>query len=369
MSKKLLGAKSQLTRRLVLRYVLLSVLSVVIVTVLSILAMYYYKSRIWYGVERFYGLIYLIKENYSMCYVVLLILGQVVVGFLSLTKPLQYLDEIVSVAQGLATPTQQQIKLSAPLQGIQDELNALREQTLLSALSAKEAEQRKNDLIVYLAHDLKTPLTSVIGYLNLLCEEPQISTKTRARYLGIALKKAERLEDFINEFFEITRFNLTHLTLQTETVDLTRLLEQLASEFQPALTEKNLTWQLQLAPRVEQTCDPDKLQRALDNILRNAVNYSYPGGNIALSLTNSGSGSTICVQNQGKTIPPEKLGQIFEQFFRLDAARASATGGAGLGLAIAKEIVELHGGTISAQSGQDTTAFTVFLPSESQKIV
>ena len=248
------------------------------------------------------------------------------------------------------------------LKELQDELNQVRERAAAQARIAKEAEQRKNDLIVYLAHDLKTPLTSVIGYLTLLCDEPQISEELRAKYLGIALGKAERLEDLINEFFDITRFNLTSITLEPEQIHLSRMLEQLASEFFPILGEKGLTWNLDIAPDVYVFCDSDKLERVLDNLIRNAVNYSYPDSPIRLSLTPVREYVKICVENRGRTIPPEKLGRLFDQFFRLDSSRSSSTGGAGLGLAIAKELVERFGGSIRAESAEETIRFTVLLP-------
>ena len=126
------------------------------------------------------------------------------------------------------------IRLPEPMEDVEDQLNAVREQALQDARAAREAEQRKNDLVVYLAHDLKTPLTSVIGYLTLLRDEPQLSPELRSRYTGIALEKAERLEDLINEFFDITRFSLTHLELEKQPTDLSRMLEQVASEFAPS---------------------------------------------------------------------------------------------------------------------------------------
>ena len=119
----------------------------------------------------------------------------------------------------------------------------------------------------------------------------------------------------------------------------------------------------------DRLCDPDKLERVFDNLFRNAVHYSYGQTAIAVRLEQTGTQVAVRVENRGKTIPPEKLGQIFEQFFRLDSARGTTTGGAGLGLAIAKEIVELHGGTISAESQDERIAFTVCLPLAFQKNV
>ena len=290
------------------------------------------------------------------------LVGWVALTYYFLCKPLRYMDELIRAAEALASSGDAPIQLSPALGGVQDNLNLVREQALGNAILAKEAEQRKNDLVVYLAHDLKTPLTSVIGYLTLLRDEPQISPEMRARYTGIALEKAERLEELINEFFDITRFNLTALSLNCEQISLSRMLEQIVSEFIPILNEKELSWKTEIAPDVDYYCDPDKLQRVFDNLLRNAVNYSYGGTQLFLSMGQTDNGIEIRIQNHGKTIPPDKLDKIFEQFFRLDSSRASVTGGAGLGLAIAKEIVELHGGTIKAESENESIAFTVALP-------
>ena len=272
------------------------------------------------------------------------------------------LTQVVQAAGTLMDPDAAPPKLPDVLASAEAELRIARQQVQQNAAIAREAEQRKNDLIVYLAHDLKTPLTSVIGYLTLLRDEPQISPELRARYTGIALDKAERLEDLINEFFDITRFNLSHIELDRRPTDLSRMLQQVVSEFGPMLAEQNLTCRTDLPPRLEYSCDPDKMARVFDNLLRNACHYSYPGTCVEISARTQGDCVVLTFRNAGHTIPPEKLGRIFEQFFRLDESRATRTGGAGLGLAIARQIVELHGGTITAESADEQIVFTVRLP-------
>ena len=229
----------------------------------------------------------------------------------------------------------------------------------------KEEAGRKNDLITYLAHDLKTPLTSIVGYLSLLEEAPDMPSEQKAKYVHITLDKALRLEKLINEFFEITRYNLQQIVLEKETVDLGFMLMQMTDEFYPILNAHGNTVKLELpkeADGLKIYADAEKLARVFNNILKNAVAYSYPDTEIMVRCEESGEKVRIIFQNRGKTIPRQKLDSIFEKFFRLDDARTTNSGGAGLGLAIAKEIVTLHGGTITAQSDNEVTAFIVELP-------
>lgn len=262
---------------------------------------------------------------------------------------------------------------------------------------------RKNDLITYLAHDLKTPLTSVIGYLSLLDEIPEMPLEQRARYVGIALDKARRLERLINEFFDITRYNLQHIELEVEPVNLSFLLVQMADEFYPLLAEHGNTVELTVEgvstdadagadpdaelPEITLMADPERLARVLNNVLRNAISYSSEGTKIEVSAqtiarmgakgaetagvseqdvdeqdAEAAGAVRIEVSDTGATIPPHRLEAIFDKFFRLDDARATTTGGAGLGLAIAREIVGLHHGTIRAASEAGRTTFTIELP-------
>ena len=363
--KKQSAYSRQASRQIMLQYALSLVIYPTVCIALFLLgtAGYYAYRRMTNDESSFvFWFAQVVRETLPIWIALTGIVGWVALTYYFVCKPLRYVDELIEAAEALSTPSETSIKLSPALSNVQDNLNLVREQALRSAILAKEAEQRKNDLVVYLAHDLKTPLTSVIGYLTLLRDEPQISPELRARYTGIALEKAERLEDLINEFFDITRFNLTTLSLNCERISLSRMLEQIVSEFIPILNEKELTWKTEIVPDIDLYCDPDKLQRVFDNLVRNAVNYSYNGTELFLSLKKSDTVIKIQILNHGKTIPPDKLDRIFEQFFRLDSSRASATGGAGLGLAIAKEIVELHGGSIKAASENESIAFTVTLP-------
>lgn len=354
--------KSQISRKIVMQY-FLAVVGFVVGFVFLVFGAWMYCSQfVWQETDPVYKVLQLVKEWIIVFAGVPMLFGIIAITYYFMSKPLRYLDDIVVASGQLIMSKEKPIELSEEMKNIQDELNLFREDALKNEQMAKDAIQRKNDLIVYLAHDLKTPLTSVIGYLSLLQDEPDISAATRAKYTGIALEKAERLEDLINEFFDITRFNLTTLTMDPEETNLTRMLEQIAFEFQPILSEKNLTIHTTLAPNVSIVCDRDKMGRVFDNLLRNAVNYSYSDSEIELQLEKAENTIRILVKNHSKTIPKEKLSRIFEQFFRLDSSRASATGGAGLGLAIAKEIVELHGGQITASSENETTAFEVILP-------
>nr|WP_313134192.1 vancomycin resistance histidine kinase VanS [Anaerocolumna sp.] len=290
------------------------------------------------------------------------LLGFIVIFLIFWRKTLGYVDTIVEASNVLVEPGDNLIHLPDELKQVEDQMNQIKQQAIRNARLAKESEQRKNDLIVYLAHDLKTPLTSVIGYLNLLRDELQISEELREKYLSISLDKAERLEDLINEFFEITRFNLSNLTLELSRTNLSRMLEQIVYEFKPILDTKNLDCKLEIAPNMEIKCDINKMERVFDNLIRNAINYSFENSTIEITVTKEQDHISMSFLNHGNTISKEKLSRIFEQFYRLDTSRATKTGGAGLGLAIAKEIIELHHGTITASSENEQIEFVVWLP-------
>ena len=223
---------------------------------------------------------------------------------------------------------------------------------------------RKNDMVTYLAHDLKTPLTSVIGYLSILEDEPELPPEQRKKYIDVALRKAVRLEELEEQLFEICRFNLTEIEIEAGDVNLSKMLEQITYEFAPLLREKNLTICTKIRSDVHYSCDVDKIERVFDNLIRNAINYSYPESEINVSLDVDDKFVNIIIENRGRTIPSDKLERIFEQFYRVDSSRNSSSGGSGLGLAIAKQLVEAHGGVVAAESENEMIRFAVKLPRE-----
>jgi len=298
-----------------------------------------------------------------------------VIGFLclfslffyaALSKMVKYLNQVETGIDNIVLDSADSIHMITELKPIETRLNEIKQILKKQEQEVIEGEKKKNDLIVFLAHDLKTPLTSIVAYLTMLDSYQDMPEEERQRYTHIALEKSIRLGELISEFFEITKFNLQDIVLEPVELNLSMMLEQLADELYGVLREKNLTCEVEAAEDMVVYGDADKLARVFDNILRNAVSYCYPNTKIRIQAEMTEEGNRIVVSNRGKQIPKEQLGTIFEKFYRLDEARHSTTGGAGLGLAIAKEIVELHGGTIWAESDDKETRFIVTLPNKEE---
>jgi len=280
----------------------------------------------------------------------------------SLSRFIRYFNEINRGIDDLLNDDEAEISLPSEMSVTEKKLNTAKQTLKKRALEVRLTEQRKNDLVMYLAHDIKTPLTSVIGYLSLLDETPDMPLEQKAKYVHITLDKAYRLEKMVNEFFEIARYNLQQMSLEKETIDIYYMFVQITDELLPILSANGNTAMLKIDENLTIYGDPAKLARVFNNILKNAVAYSYPNTEISISAEKEDNSVVITFQNKGRTIPQKKLSTIFEKFYRLDEARTSNTGGAGLGLSIAKEIVTLHGGKITAQSENNTVTFIVILP-------
>ena len=304
-----------------------------------------------------------IKEVFFAAAIVLIFLLLLVFLFRWLTR---YFREINQGIDCLLSDREEQIRLSQEMQPFEIKLNTVQNILIQREQAARAAEQRKNELVMYLAHDIRTPLTSIIGYLRLLEQIPDLPDEEKEKYVHISLEKTYRLEKMINEFFEITCYNTQQITIASKTIDLYYLLVQVIDEHLPLFTEHGNYITFHAAESLEVCGDPERLARVFNNLLKNAVAYSSKGTEITVNAEETPEHIVVTVSNHGKTIPDDKLETLFEKFYRLDESRTSNTGGTGVGLAIAKEIVLLHGGTISADSKNGLTTFTVKLPISSK---
>lgn len=339
---------------------------------------------IWQPTDRLYIFLVNIRNLLPFIWAV----GITGIIFFYLRKSLIYIDYIMEASNKLIANDEKYIELPADLKMLENRLNQSKKTALDNAAIAKANEERKNELIVYLAHDLKTPLTSIIGYLEILNESPDLPIEARAKYSKITLEKAYRLEELINEFFEIARFNIGKIILNKTKLNLKLMLEQISYEFYPMAKANNQPILIDCDKDINIYADSDKISRVFNNIIKNAISYSFADTPIKINAyitddsnsinknehnnhktsegtnynVNNNYKVVINFENQGNTIPREKLDYIFEKFYRLDEARSTNSGGAGLGLAIAKEIVEAHNGKISATSENNKNTFTVVLP-------
>lgn len=330
-----------------------------------------------------YHFIRSLKLPVALC---LYFIGALVIAFIVLNKSLQYFDILSSSVRKLLNSKDTHVDLPDDLSIVRSELVNIKAQSIEAERHAINAEKRKNELVAYLAHDIKTPLTSILGYLTLLNETATLPDEQRRHYAEIALNKAEHLEGLIDEFFEITRYNLQSIPIERETFNLELFCQQIADDFYPEAKHKQLSIEVKPLQPAESLqpdktnntkpvfangsynnefqifADPEKLARAVSNVMRNALAYAEPQSTITIELIPTPKGSVIAIRNKGKEISPTHLQSIFEKFFREDTSRNSKQGGAGLGLAIAKEIMLAHGGDITAISEHGVTIFRLFIP-------
>ncbi len=224
----------------------------------------------------------------------------------------------------------------------------------------RESERTKNELITNVAHDLRTPLTSIIGYLELLAGNQQVPADMQHKYIEIAYGKSRRLQKLIEDLFGFTKLNCGKIAMHVGQIDIVKLLGQLVEEAYPNFVEKGLSYDLQSnVPAKIINADGNLLARLFDNLIGNAIKYGADGKRVLVKIHAEGETVTVSVTNYGYVIPADELPLIFNKFYRVEQSRSSSTGGTGLGLAIAKEIVDMHGGTISVASDLNGTVFTV----------
>lgn len=347
-----------------------------IVITISLLAMFLFKRLIeildfqWiYNISShtYYRLISLFYNFYYngigyLIISILIIVITLVLVYFEIKDISSYVQDIYDSTDKLFDEKNEYISLPGEMKDLEIKLNHFRSESFKNKKLAYENEKKKDELIVYLAHDIKTPLTVVIGYLSLLNEIDDMPTIQRKKYLELVLNKSYRLEELINELFDIARFNSEKIILEKEELNLNLMIEQIIDDFYPILNDLNKKINFKTTKNLNIYGDPDKLSRVFNNLIKNAINYSKDNTDIDINASKNNSEIIVSVTNKGKMIPRDKLDKIFENFYRIDESRTSKTGGSGLGLAISKEIVSLHGGKIKVTSDKDKTTFNVILP-------
>lgn len=235
----------------------------------------------------------------------------------------------------------------------------------LSALMEKErdAEQSKTDLITNVAHDLRTPLTSILGYLDILRSGRVQDTEQQKKYLDIVYDKAKRLQKLIEELFGFTKLSYGRLNMHVRDLDLVSLLSQLLEENYPNFQKNQISYDFRgNVQKLPMQGDPDLIMRLFENLVTNAIKYGAEGKRVLVRLFSEREIAEVRVINYGRVIPERELPLLFDKFYRVEQSRSTKTGGTGLGLAIVKNIVELHHGSINVSSDLSGTVFTVRLP-------
>ncbi|WP_421387577.1 sensor histidine kinase [Limosilactobacillus fermentum] len=242
-------------------------------------------------------------------------------------------------------------------------VNALVDTITQAMQEERASEKSKDELITNVSHDLRTPLTSIIGYLGLIEDHQYQSEEDIVKYSHIAYDKAKQMKNLVEDLFEYTKVQQHGAPVNLMTVDLGQLLEQVGASFELEADKKGIAINVSCEPTpLSITADPEKLGRLFSNLVANALKYGHGASYIHLTAKQLGEKVVITVANDGEKIPAEAVKHLFERFYRVESSRNKATGGTGLGLAIVQSIVELHHGSVTARSDDQETAFVVTLP-------
>ena len=337
-------------------------IDVFLVTNLTMLAEYAKRS------EQSSAFLYMVAQSDAvvvLVYVLVGILAFAVTFLLLQEKSAAYISHISDAIERISDGdlnTQVEVVGDDEFSSMASNLNKMVEDIRRLMDKERESERTKNELITNVAHDLRTPLTSIIGYLELLSGQVVLPPEMQKKYIDIAYSKAKRLEKLIEDLFGFTKMNYGKLAMHVSKVDIVKLLGQLLEESYPNFANKGLSYELQSnVPAKIITADGNLLARLFDNLIGNAIKYGAEGKRILVKVMADTDEIQVSVTNYGYVIPAEELPLIFDKFYRVEQSRSTHTGGTGLGLAIVKNIVDMHGGTITVKSDLNGTVFTVTL--------
>lgn len=278
---------------------------------------------------------------------------QVTSGNYGVQCEVEYNDELGSLAANINV-------LSKTLLAKEKESEKLKEKERAALDIERNAERQKNELITNVAHDLRTPLTTIVGYLELIKDDTALSKEDVHKYSGIAYEKSIRLQEMMDDLFEFTKLDNADIKLNKSMINLSGLIMQMTDEFYPSFKDCNITPIVDLPEEnIYVQGDGQLLARVFDNLISNALKYGYHNTDLKIEVSGDEKYATVKVINHGDTIASEDIPLLFNKFYRTDSSRNSKTGGTGLGLAITKNIVDLHHGDISVTSDDQITTFIV----------
>nr|WP_244966964.1 ATP-binding protein [Listeria grandensis] len=255
----------------------------------------------------------------------------------------------------------EQESLIPEIMQLEESVNKMREHQEALIAQEQEAQQAKNDLITNVSHDLRTPLTSILGYLSYIHEDRYRDEVELRHYTELVYGKAQRLHKLIDDLFDYTRLESTEFHIKEDMLDMVELLRQLVSEYERSAAEKDVRIvEMYAVENLRVIGDGMQIMRLFENLFSNALRYGASGKKIDISAKSEAGMAVIEVSNYGAEIPAGDIPQLFDRFYKVDKNRT--TSGTGLGLAIAKSIVERHGGQVTATSRKGKTTFTVQLP-------
>ncbi|MEY8441879.1 HAMP domain-containing sensor histidine kinase [Lactobacillaceae bacterium 24-114] len=242
-------------------------------------------------------------------------------------------------------------------------VNALVDSAVQSMDDERKIEKSKDELITNVSHDLRTPLTSIIGYLGLIEDKQYRSEEDILKYTHIAYEKAKQMKNLVEDLFEYTKVQQRGNPINIMEIDLNQLLEQLTASFELEAQHKGIEITSSVKPNpLMIEADPEKLGRVFSNLVSNAFKYGNGATFIKITASQQQDKVIVTVSNDGEPIPEKSINHLFERFYRAEESRSRATGGTGLGLAIVKSIVDLHHGNVRVTSDEEETSFIVTLP-------
>lgn len=328
------------------------------------------------GVAAIYEMSSQIFKQYStVTWIIMAILSVLLflIYYIILTSPtISYVREILSGVERIKNgdlDTKIAVRSNGELSELALAINTMQSELKSSIAKEREAEHVKDELITNVAHDLRTPLTSVIGYLNLLRDSEKLSEQTKKKYIQIAYDKAARMEGLVTDLFDFTRYEKNKIAITRQRLELKQFMEQIIDEFYPSLKSNQLECYTIFTPeKVYMDGDGELLARAFGNLMGNAIKYGSEGKQIRVEINNFPDLGRIrvAITNYGRIIPKKDLDKIFDKFYRGDTSRSTG-GGTGLGLAIAKNIFEMHNGTIQVRSDEQGTVFEVLFQVSERK--